>query len=365
MFDLQIRIPSHIVDLKPYIPGRPIEEIQKEYHFDKVIKLASNENPVGVSPMAIQAMINAIYQLNRYPDIASLLLRQKLSDFFEIPSKNIITGHGSEAILQTIIRTFIEDDEDVITVNGTFVGFYVISKARGIKMNLVPLKDYHFDLMTIAESITPKTKLIYLVNPNNPTGTIFTKAEFDEFLKVIPDDIIIIVDEAYYEFVKDNPEFPNTMEYRQDNIITLRSFSKAYGLAGIRLGYGFANAELVSYMLKVRLPFEPGIPSQAAGVAALLDKQFLEYYLDLNRKGKQFLYDLYDELGLHYIKSEANFIMSVHESEDRVNEINEKLLRKGVIIRPLKPFGLPHCLRVTIGTPEENEIFAKYMREIF
>ena len=362
---MNIKIPQHIIDLKPYVPGKPIEELQKEFGFERVVKLASNENPIGVSPLAIQAMFSAIYQLNRYPDIASLMLRQKLSEFFSIPSENIVTGHGSEAIIQTVIRAFVADDEEVLTVNGTFVGFYVISRARGIKMNLIPLKEYHFDLMALAEAITPKTKVIYLVNPNNPTGTIFSKTEFDEFLKVVPDNIIVIVDEAYFEFVKDNPLFPNTMEYKQDNIITLRSFSKAYGLAGIRLGYGFANAELVSYMLKVRLPFEPGIPSQAAGIAALMDTQFLEYYLSLNRQGKEFIYSLYDELGIHYIKTEANFIMSVFESEERVNEINEKLLRKGVIIRPLKPFGLPHCLRVTIGTPEENEIFAKHLKSIF
>ena len=361
---MNIKIPQHIIDLKPYVPGRPIEEIQKEFGFDRVVKLASNENPVGVSPLAIQAMFSAIYQLNRYPDISSLMLRQKLSEFFSIPSANIITGHGSEAIIQTVVRAFIADDEEVITVNGTFVGFYVISKARGIKMNLIALKDYHFDLMALADAITPKTKLIYLVNPNNPTGTIFTKEEFDRFIEVVPDNIIVIVDEAYFEFVKDNPLFPNTMECKRDNVITLRSFSKAYGLAGIRLGYGFANAELVSYMLKVRLPFEPGIPSQAAGIAALLDTQFLEYYLKLNRLGKEFLYDLYDQLGIYYIKTEANFIMSVFESEERVDEIANKLLRKGVIIRPLKPFGLPNCLRVTIGTPEENEIYAKNLKSI-
>ena len=361
---MNISIPQHIIDLKPYVPGKPIEELQKEYGFSRIIKLASNENPVGVSPLAIQAMFSAIYQLNRYPDIASLLLRQKLSEFFNVPSANIITGHGSEAIIQTIIRAFVADDEEVLTVNGTFVGFYVISKARGVQMNLVPLKDYHFDLNAIAEAVTPKTKCIYLVNPNNPTGTIFTKNELNEFLNSIPDNIIVIVDEAYFEFVKDNPVFPNTMEYHKDNVITLRSFSKAYGLAGIRLGYGFAHQDLVSYMLKVRLPFEPGIPSQAAGVAALLDTQFLEYYLNLNRQGIKFHYDLYDTLGVNYIKTEANFIMIDFETEDRVNQINDKLLRKGVIIRPLRPFGLPHCLRVTIGTPEENEIFAKHFKTV-
>jgi histidinol-phosphate aminotransferase len=359
-----ITIPQHILDLQPYKPGRFIDEIQKEYGLERVIKLASNENPLGVSPLAIQAMINTIHQINRYPDIASLLLRQKLSEIFNININNIITGHGSEAIIQTIVRSFLLDDENVITSQGTFVGFYVIAKACGIEMKLVELNNYHFDLKAIANAITPKTKLIYLVNPNSPTGTFYTKSEFEEFIKLIPPEILLIVDEAYYEFVMDNPLFPNSMDYRQDNIITLRTFSKAYGLAGIRIGYGFANEELVSYMLKVRLPFEPGIPSQAAGVAALLDKQFLEYYLNLNKTGKEYIYDFYDRKGIEYVKSEANFIMSVHDSEDTVNKITEKLLRKGIIIRPLKPFGLPHCIRVTIGLPDENEIYINALESI-
>ncbi|MCX6153993.1 MAG: histidinol-phosphate transaminase [Candidatus Kapabacteria bacterium] len=360
-----IEVPRHIIDLQPYKPGRLIEDIQKEYGFERVIKLASNENPLGVSPLAIQAMINSIHQLNRYPDIASMTLRTKLSEFFHIETSCIITGHGSEAIIQTLMRTFLNDDDEAITVTGTFVGFYVITKAIGIKLHLLPLdENYGFDLGAILDAITPKTKVIYLVNPNSPTGTIFTKKQFEEFINLVPENIIIIVDEAYFEFVTDNPDFPNSMDYRRDNIVTLRTFSKAYGLAGIRIGYGFANPELVGYMLKVRLPFEPGIPSQAAGIAALTDKQFLDYYLKVNKTGKEFLYNLYDELGIRYIKSEANFVMTVHDSEEEVNRINEQLLRRGVIIRPLRPFGLPHCLRVTIGLPDENEIYAFALKQI-
>jgi len=171
-----------------------------------------------------------------------------------------------------------------------------------------------------------------------------------------------VVDEAYIEFVKDHPEFPDSMDYRYDNVITLRTFSKAYGLAGIRIGYGFAHPELITQMHKVRLPFEPGIPSQAAGVAALTDKQFLDYYLKLNSCGKQFIYDVYDKLGIQYVKTEANFIMSIFDSEKRVNDITEKLMRKGIIVRGLKAFLLPHCIRVTIGLPEENEIYADALK---
>jgi histidinol-phosphate aminotransferase len=357
-------IPQHILDLQPYIPGKTIDEIKRTYGLERVIKLASNENPLGVSPQAIQAMIASIHEINRYPDIASFLLRTKLSEMFKVNCDAIITGHGSEAIMQATVRTFLREGDEVITCKGTFVGFYVMANACGVKMNLVPLKDYSFDLNIIADAITPRTKLIYLANPNSPTGTIYHKEEFENFIKNLPEGIIILADEAYFEFVKGDNHYPDSLDYKFDNVITLRTFSKAYGLAGIRLGYGFGKPEFIKQIHKVRLPFEPGLPSQAAGVAALNDKQFLDYYLEMNRKGKEFFYALYDRLGIEYVKSETNFIMSVFESEERVNQLSEKLLRKGVIVRPLRPFGLPHCIRVTVGLPEENEIYAKALEEV-
>ncbi|TAL68141.1 MAG: histidinol-phosphate transaminase [Bacteroidetes bacterium] len=357
-------VAEYIKNLEPYRPGKPIDDVKREFGLEKIVKLASNENPLGVSPLAIQAMIGSIHQINRYPDIASLLLRSKLAEMFDVGFDCIVTGHGSEAIMQTAVRTFLMNGDEVITAEGTFVGFYVMVKACGIKMNLVPLKDYRFDLKAIAASITPRTKMIYLVNPNSPTGTIYTTSEFEEFMKSVPPEVIVMVDEAYIEFVMDHPDFPDSMDYRFDNVITTRTFSKAYGLAGIRIGYGFAHPELIKQMHKVRLPFEPGIPSQAAGVAALTDKQFLDYYLNLNKCGKQFIYDVYDRLGIEYVNTEANFVMSIFDSEMRVNDITDKLLRKGVIVRALKPFLLPHCIRVTIGLPEENEIYADTLKSV-
>jgi len=359
-----IPIPDYILKMESYKPGRAIEEVKREFGLNRIIKLASNENPLGVSPMAIQAMIGSLHDINRYPDISSMMLRNKLSEIFNIDFDNILTGHGSEAIMQAVLRTFLHPGDEVITSEGSFVGFYVMAKAMNIDLQLIPLRNYTFDLKKIAENITPKTKLIYLVNPNNPTGTIYTKDEFETFIKAVHPDILIIIDEAYFEFVQNHENYPNSLDYHFDNVITLRTFSKAYGLAGIRIGYGFANANIVKYVLKVRLPFEPGIPSQAAGVAALLDKQFLDYYLELNKTGKEYLYDFYERFGLEYVKSNANFIMNVLDSEQRVNSITEKLMRRGVIVRPLKAFGLPNCLRVTIGLPEENEIYIKNLKEV-
>jgi histidinol-phosphate aminotransferase len=357
-------VPEHIKQLHSYDPGKPIDDVMQEYGLKYVVKLASNENPLGVSPQAIQAMMASIYQLNRYPDIASKILCAKLSEVYNLAEDNIITGHGSEAILSVIVRTYLCDDDEILTSEGTFVGFYVIANARGIKPIKVPLKDYRFDLEAIADAISPKTKIIYLVNPNNPTGNIFTKDEFEKFIIRVPSNVIIIMDEAYHEFVYGRPDYPDSMDYRFNNIITLRTFSKAYGLAGIRLGYGFAQKELIKNLMKVRLPFEPGIPSQMAGVAALNDYQFLDYYLELNRKGLLYINNVFERLGITYIKSEANFIMCVFDSAETVDKIVLKLLTKGVIIRGLRAFGLPHCLRVSIGLQNENEFFAEKFEEV-
>ncbi|OGU60483.1 MAG: histidinol-phosphate transaminase [Ignavibacteria bacterium GWF2_33_9] len=357
-------VPKHIEDLKSYDPGKPIDDVMLEYGLKYVVKLASNENPLGVSPQAIQAMMSSIYQYNRYPDIASKILCSRLSEIYNLEAANIITGHGSEAILSVIIRTYLKDDDEVLTSEGTFVGFYVICNARGIKPIQIPLKDYRFDLEAIANAITNKTKIIYLVNPNNPTGNIFTKTEFETFIKKVPENVLVIMDEAYHEFVSGHPDYPDSMHYRYDNIITLRTFSKAYGLAGIRLGYGFAQKGVIKNLMKVRLPFEPGIPSQMAGVAALNDSMFLDYYLKINLAGLNYLYGIFEKHGIRYIKSDANFVCSVFDSAETVDLIVSKLLTKGVIVRGLRAFGLPHCLRVSVGLQSENEFFASKFDEV-
>ncbi len=360
-----IRIPQNIIDLKPYVPGRPIDEVKKEYGLEKVIKIASNENPMGPSPMAVQAMLKAVGNLNRYPDIGTLDLREKLSRKYNVPVKNIIAGSGSEGILAVAIRSFMFDDEELLTADGTFIGVYVLANSKGVKLVKVPLtSDYRYDLNAIADRINEKTKIIYLANPNNPTGTTIKRQEFEDFMKYVPDHCLLIQDEAYFEYIHDDPDYPNSLDYRQDNVITLRTFSKAYGLAGIRIGYGFAHEELITDMLKVKLPFEPSIPAKAAGTAALDDEHFVECHLEMNRNGKKFLYGIFGELGLNYIKSDTNFIMIDFGTAENVNRIQMGLLKQGVIVRPLTAFGLPHCIRVTIGLPEENEFFAEALRKV-
>ncbi len=352
-------VPQHIKDLIPYKAGKSIGDLKKEFKPKRIVKLASNENPLGPSPIAIKAIQDSLNDLHRYPNPAAMELRSALAKRFDVEVDHVIAGHGSEGIMSLIMRTFMFDDEEALTSEGTFIGFRVLAQSRGIKLRMVPLKDYHLDLTAIAANINEKTKIIYLANPNNPTGTIFTVREFLEFKKKVPENVLIIMDEAYFEFCLENPVYPDSMKYRLDNVITLRTFSKAYGLAGIRIGYGFAHDQLISNLMKVKLPFEPSIPAQAAGLAAMQDQAFLEEYLKLNLEGIQFFYDLFDKLGIQHIKSHANFVTIIFENEAIVNKINDKLLRRGVIVRPLKAFGLPNCIRINTGLMIENEFFAE------
>ncbi|MGA9120835.1 MAG: histidinol-phosphate transaminase [Bacteroidota bacterium] len=356
-------VPPYIESLEPYKPGKPISELQRETGLKSIIKLASNENPIGPSPRAIQSMQEHLTDLHLYPN-GGLDLREVLAAQFRLKVMNVICGSGSEGIMSVIIRAFLCDDDEVLTSEGTFVGFYVLARSRGVKLVTVPLRQYHFDLAAIAGAINAHTKIIYLANPNNPTGTIFTAEEFDAFIKKVPEHVLIILDEAYFEYAKDNPVYPDSMHYRYDNVITLRTFSKAYGLAGIRIGYGFAHDRLITNILKVKLPFEPSTLAQAAGIGALGDVEFLKRTLDMNAAGKAVLIPALQRLGLTVIPTEANFVLLPLESESMVNSVYQELLAQGIIIRPLRSFGLPHCVRITIGTLEQIEILVDRLKPI-
>src|SRR5258706_13939070 len=249
--------------------------------------------------------------------------------------------------MSNIIRTFLCDEDEVLTTEAAFIGFQVLAKSRGVRYRTVPYNNWHYDLPALAAAINEKTKIIYLANPNNPTGTIFTRLQFDEFYSHVPERVLIILDEAYFEYAKDNPRYPDSMHYRYDNVITLRTFSKIYGLAGARIGYGFAHEELIRNLLKVKLPFEPSTPAQAAGIPALADKEFLHRSLELNARGLRYLTEGLQELGLTVVPSEANFVMTVLPNEQEAAALFEQLLAQGVVVRPLKAFGLPNCIRIS------------------
>lgn len=347
-------VPPYIASLRPYEAGRGIEDVQREFGITHVSKLASNENPLGPSQLGLEEMSRCTAHLNLYPN-GGLDLRQVLAREFDLKIENVIAGSGSEGIMSNIIRAFLGDQDEVLTTEAAFLGFQVLAKSRGVSYRTVPYKDWHYDLAGLAGEITERTKIIYLANPNNPTGTIFTRQEFQSFYEHVPERVLIILDEAYFEYAKDNPKYPDSMHYRYDNVITLRTFSKVYGLAGIRIGYGFAHEDLIANLLKVKLPFEPSTLAQAAGIGALSDKAFLHRTLELNARGIRFLTDSLRGLGLSVVSSDTNFVMVVLSSEEQAKQLTHDLLTQGVIVRPLKSFGLPNCIRISTGTDEDNQ----------
>lgn len=360
---LQILIPPHIASMRAYEPGLSVDEIRRRSGIEKVIKLASNENPLGTSPMAIERGQAAMQDMGQYPS-GGLNLRTQLATLYDVKIENVIVGSGSEGIMANIMRTFLCDDDEVLTTEAAFLGFQVLAKGRGVAYRTVPYKNYRYDLDALASAIRPNTKLIYLANPNNPTGTFFTRQQFLEFHGRVPDRVLIILDEAYFEFAMVDPSYPDSMHYRFDNVITLRTFSKAYGLASARVGFGFGHAGLVAMLLKVKLPFEPSGPSEAAALGALQDREFMLRTVANNARGMAFLQKRLTEAGFRVIPSAGNFVMVEFDSPEAAAAVFEALLRRGIIVRPLAATGLPACLRISIGTMDENEALLAAITEV-
>jgi histidinol-phosphate aminotransferase len=358
-----ILVPPHISALKEYEPGLSAEEIREKYGLARVVKLASNENPLGSSPHAVERAQQALANMARYPT-GGLALRRKLAELFSVDVRNVIAGSGSEGIISNIVRTFLNDDDEVLTTESAFLGFQVLARGRGVAYRTVPYRNWQYDLTALADAINPKTKLIYLANPNNPTGTFFTRQAFEKFHKRVPERVLIILDEAYYEFGVVEQSYPDSMHYRFDNVITLRTFSKAYGLAAARVGYGFGHEDLISVLLKVKLPFEPSGPSEAAALGALEDREFMIRSVANNAKGLVYLTGGLRQLGLEVVPSAGNFVMVVMKDETSAMAIFLQLLERGVILRPLATTGLPNCLRISVGTPEENEYFLQMLKQV-
>ena len=347
-------VPSYIEKLKNYVPGKPIEEVQRDLGLKDIDKLASNENPIGPSPKALIEIEKSLKKLHRYPDASGYNLRNKLAKAFNIKMENVILGAGSEGIMSTIIRTFLMGNDELISASNSFIGFRVLANASGKKVHWVPMKNYRYDLKSMLNELNNQTKIIYIANPDNPMGTYITKEEFDAFYSDIPERVLIILDEAYFEYAQSKEDYPDSMNYRYDNVITLRTFSKAYGLAGLRIGYGFAHDRLINNLMKVKEPFEPSLIAMVAGIAAMGDKDFLHKTLMLNRVGYEFLESNLSKLNITTILSVTNFITTVWESQKKANYITDALLQKGIIVRNLSPFGWANCIRISIGTEEQN-----------
>jgi histidinol-phosphate aminotransferase len=346
-----------IEGIPEYVPGKtPVKP--------GVIKLASNENPFGPSPRALEAIAKESKNLQIYPDQKSKLLREALAKKFGLAAENIICGNGSDDIMQILAATYLNPNDEVIISKNTFSVYELVSRIFGGKLVFVELNNYEQDLKAIASVITPKTKLIFLTNPHNPTGTVFAASVFEAFLKKVPDNVLVVVDEAYAEFVE-SKEFPDSLKHIKEgrNLIVLRTFSKFYGLAGLRVGYGITRADLIAPMLKTKMPFNVSRLAQAGAAAALDDKEFLDNTYKNNIEGKKYLYAELDKLGLDYKKTEANFIfINIKKSAD---EVFLKMMAEGVIIRPLTSFGLPQAIRVSIGTLEQNQKFIAALKKVF
>jgi histidinol-phosphate aminotransferase len=355
-----IHTPEHIKSINPYVPGKPIEELERELGITGSIKLASNENPNGPSPLAINALRKGMNDLNRYPDGSCYYLRQALSESLQVKSEEIIFGNGSNEIIELAVRTFLVPGDEAIMAHPSFVVYSTIVQAVQGKNIMVPLKDWRHDLEEMASRITKKTKIVFIANPNNPTGTINTRAEMNAFMGIIPDRVLVVVDEAYYEYVTD-PEYADSMNYysKGRDILILRTFSKIYGLAGLRIGYGIAGSEIVTGMNRVRQPFNINSLAQKAAVAALRDEKHLAKTKLVNEKGKKYLYKELTALKIDYIPTDANFIY-IHLKDKTAHQIYDSLLKKGVIIRPMGN----NAIRVTIGLPDENKRFIEAMKTI-
>ena len=352
---------KNILGITPYKPGKPIEEVKRQVGLRKVIKLASNENPIGPSPKAVGAIKRALGKLNRYPDSGCFYLKQKLAKKLGIEVSNLIIANGSDELIVLALRAFVDEEEEVVIAKPTFLIYELQARAENVNIMTVPLKDFRYDLPKMKEAITDKTKLVFISNPDNPTGSYVTQDEVEDFMDGLSQKVIVFFDEAYFELV-DAGDFPKTLNYlNKKNVIITRSFSKAYGLSGLRVGYGISNPDLIGYLDRVREPFNVNSLAQAGASAALDDHKHLERYRALIQKGKAFLYSLFDELRLSYIKSAANFILvKVDDAADVVSS----LLERGVIVREMKAWGLDNFIRVTIGTMKENRMFRDALKEV-
>ncbi|HLN83449.1 MAG TPA: histidinol-phosphate transaminase [Candidatus Binatia bacterium] len=346
-------VPEYIRSLIPYEPGKPIEEVEREYGISGSLKLASNENPLGPSPRALAVLRERLPELHLYPDGDCFYLKRALARKLGVQPDRLIFGNGSNEIIELAARTFMRPGDEAVMAEQAFVVYELIVQAVGGKRKTVPLKNFTHDLAAIADAVTPQTRLVFLANPNNPTGTIYRRRDWEAFLERISPDVLIIVDEAYFEYVEE-ADYPNSLDYhaRHPAILTLRTFSKLYGLAGLRIGYGIGAKDVIALMQRVRQPFNVNAPAQWAALAALDDSEHVQRSLGVNQQGVKYLQTEFARLGLSYVPSQANFILV---RVGNGHEVFQRLLQQGVIVRPMVGYKFPEHVRVTVGTMAQNQ----------
>jgi histidinol-phosphate aminotransferase len=358
-----MKVPYHIATLQPYVPGKPVEELERELGISGSIKLASNENPLGPSPRAVAAISEALKDLNRYPDASGFYLRRKIANKFSWSQDGVILGNGSVDIIEMAVRTFCTDGDEVIVPQGAFIMARIIGQSVNAKVVDVPMSEFHHDVDGIIAAVTDRTRIIYVDNPCNPLGSYIPRVDWERLTQALTPDTLLIADQAYFEFI-DAPDYPDGIEdlKRGVNVLVLRTFSKIHGLAGLRIGYGLGHLEILASINKIRSPFNTNSLAQIAAMAAMGDDDFVHKARDLNKAEMDYVSAEIRKRGLKTVPSVTNFIL-VDFGKD-AGEVYQKLLKQGIIARPVKNYGFPNHLRVSIGTHAENVRFIEALGRV-
>jgi len=361
---MNIKVPEYVKKIKPYPPGKPIDEVKREIGVEKVIKLASNENPLGPSPKALEAIVKGLSDLHRYPDGSCFYLRRRLSEKYGWPFDGIVIGNGSNEIIEMVLKAFASDGDEIVVPQPSFLMYNLAATALGLVARPIPLRDFRIDLSEMSRAVTEKTRVVFINNPNNPTGTVIRTGEWEAFLKSVPKDLLIVIDEAYIEFVKSR-ECISGVDYINMTgpwVVVVRTFSKAYGLAGLRVGYGVMHPDVAGFLNRVRQPFNVNSLAQVAALAALDDDDFLEKTRQLVWGQLEYLYREVEALGLSYLPTEANFFLI--KLPVNSHQVYKRLLQRGIIARAMDSYGLEQYLRVSVGLEEENRLFIENLKEV-
>lgn len=358
-----VKIPEYIQSIEPYKPGKPIEELAREHGIEHAIKLASNENPLGPSPLAVQAISHALSSLHRYPDGRGYELTAKLSSRLGFPPDHFVLGNGSDDLIGMLTRALLQPGDEVIIPTPSFLMYEINAKSAGAIPIHVPLRSLAIHGSELLERVTSRTRMIFICNPNNPTGTVMSRRDFELFLEALPPGIVVVLDEAYMEFVRD-PNCVNSMEFIHGGrpVVALRTFSKAYGLAGLRIGYGVMAPELAGILHRIRQPFNASLLAQAGAAAALEDEAFLIKTVQTVHEGLDYLYTELDRIGVRYFPTQANFFL-IDAGQD-ADVVFQNMLKKGVIIRSMSSYGYPEYIRVNTGIAEENKRLIEALEQV-
>lgn len=355
---------EELANLQPYPPGKPIEEVQREHGLTEVVKLASNENPYGPSPKAVEAIAAQLGELHLYPESGCYYLRNKLAERLGVAAQNLIFGNGSDEIVALMAMAFLDKTHNIVCSERTFIRYEMGATTMGAATRHVPMRDWRHDVDALAAAVDERTRFLFLANPDNPVGSAVSAAEVRRLLETVPASVIVVLDEAYFEYARAWEQYPDSMRWLGEfpNLVVTRTFSKAYGLAGVRVGYAVGNPEIWNVVDRVRPPFNVNRLAQEAAIAALDDEAHLAKTVDGNAAGLRYFYAAFDGLGLPYVQSYASFVLV--NMKRPAGLVYESLLRRGVIVRPMGIYQLPEHLRITVGLQRENEVFVEALTDV-